>query len=272
MTTLSKTLSQLESIVKLAAMTELMPRFKQIEREFKADGSIVTEADIAMQHSLMTSLKSHWPEIPVLGEEMTEAEQEALIDSNPDDLWIVDPLDGTSNFAAQIPCFSVSIGLMKNKQIILALIYDPNNDECFTAIKNEGAWINGVTLKPEANQLPINKCIAQIDFKRLPSQMAAQIASDQPYASQRSFGSGTLDWCWVAAGRVNLYLHGRQKLWDYCAGQLILTEAGGNCCTLDEEPVFRGKLETRSIIAASDDNHFTEWRDYILNINKHITP
>ncbi|MFC1749837.1 inositol monophosphatase family protein [Pseudomonadota bacterium] len=257
-------LQRLQQIIREAASAELLPRFRHIERQFKDDGSVVTEADTSMQQTVQTALKAAWPDIALLGEEMSEAEQVALMANSQSGLWVLDPLDGTSNFAAGIPCFSVSLALLKDGEVQLGLIYDPLRDECFSAIAGQGAWLNDEPLVAGESDLPLSKCIAQVDFKRLPSEMAARIASQPPYGSQRSFGSGALDWCWVAVGRVQLYLHGKQKLWDYSAGQLILREAGGHCCTLDEEAVFQGKLEPRSVIAATHGNHFEAWRESVL--------
>lgn len=256
-------LQQLEQIIRQAANEELLPRFEHIERNFKADGSVVTEADYAMQQRVTTELQQRWPAIPLLGEEMSEAAQQALISDNQQGLWILDPLDGTSNFAAGIPCFSVSLALLVEGEITLGLVYDPLREECFSAISGDGAWLNGEPLEAGNSELPLSKCIAQVDFKRLPAEMAARIASKPLYGSQRSFGSGTLDWCWLAVGRVQLYLHGKQKLWDYSAGQLILREAGGHSCTFEGEPVFQGKLASRSVIAASQASYFEAWRDYV---------
>ena len=258
-------LAQLQQIIRQAASEELMPRFRKMQRTFKADGSVVTEADLAMQQRVTEALQQQWPEIALLGEEMTEAEQHAQMAHSQTGLWILDPLDGTSNFAAGIPCFSVSLALVVDGEVQLALIYDPILNESFSAIAGQGAWLDDQPLKPVASDLQLSKCIAQVDFKRLPTEMAVRLISQPPYGSQRSFGSGTLDWCWLAAGRVHLYLHGQQKLWDYSAGQLILREAGGHSCNLQGEPVFRGKMESRSVIGALSDGHFDEWRACLLN-------
>ena len=257
-------LQNLQNIIIEAAEAELLPRFRQIERFHKADGSVVTEADYAIQHRITAELQNQWPDIPLLGEEMDEADQNRLMQNSDAKLWVLDPLDGTSNFAAGIPCFAVSIALIANQKVELAVIYDPLRKECFSAVAGEGAMLNGEQLLASENTLPLSQCIAQIDFKRLPSTLAASIASKPPFSSQRNFGSGVLDWCWLAAGRSQLYLHGKQKLWDYCAGQLILQEAGGRCCTLDGDEVFRGKLESRSVVAAANAELFNAWREVIL--------
>ncbi len=255
----------LQQIIQQAAEQELLPRFHSIERRFKADDSIVTEADIAMQQRLTQVLQQQWPAIALLGEEMSEAEQLAQMTHSDHGLWVLDPLDGTSNFAAGIPFFSVSLALLINGEVQLGIIYDPVRKECFCAIAGEGAWLNGERLAPRPAALPLANCIAQVDFKRLPAKMAAKIATQPPYSSQRSFGSGALDWCWLAAGRVHLYLHGKQKLWDYSAGQLILQEAGGESCTFDGQPVFIGELASRSVVAALQPQHFEAWRRYLFN-------
>ncbi len=260
-------LGQLHQIICQTAARELLPRYQQIEHQFKSDGSIVTAADHAMQRQLTHVLRQHWPDIPLLGEEMEENRQQALMTNSQTGLWVLDPLDGTSNFAAGIPCFSVSLALLVNNEVQLGLIYDPIRQECFSAITGEGAWLNGVRLHTRDSEQALSRCIAQIDFKRLPKGLAARLASHPPYASQRSFGSGALDWCWLAAGRVQLYLHGKQKLWDYSAGQLILQEAGGHCCTLENEAVFQGRLTARSVIAATHTRLFEHWRTEVLTAN-----
>ena len=109
-------------------------------------------------------------------------------------------------------------------------------------------------------------CLAAVDFKRLPPRLAAALATRPPYRSQRSFGSVALDWCWLAAGRHNVYLHGGQKLWDYAAGQLILRESGATGGLLDD---YRGDwargftLAPRIAVAASDADLLARWRDWI---------
>jgi len=110
--------------------------------------------------------------------------------------------------------------------------------------------------------IPMAKTTACIDFKRLPPQLAARIAATPPYSSQRSIGSVALDWCWVAAGRFHLYLHGRQRLWDYAAGSLVLAEAGGYADTLDGT-LAPPTLAPRSAVCAADRGLFEEWCRYL---------
>lgn len=259
-------LEQLELIVKQHAAEQIMPRYNQVAYSLKKDGSLVTEADSAMQDAMIKSLLAHWPDYVVLGEEMTEAEQQAQLDSNANGLWILDPLDGTSNFANGIPVFSVSIALVLNDEVVLGLIFDPNRNETFSAIKGEGAWLNGQSLSCHSERERMNQCTAQIDFKRLTAEMRICLCKEHPYASQRNFGSGALDWCWLAASRSQLYIHGGQKLWDYVAGQLIFSEAGGLAKTFAGDKVFVKSLTPRSVMAAVNQPLFLQLQKYLTSL------
>lgn len=254
---------ELEQIIREAAQTELLPRFQHVTHSLKSDGSIVTEADIAMQQRMLDVLQQRWPQIPLLGEEMTAEEQQQLLDNSEQGLWLLDPLDGTSNYAAGIPYFCVSLALMRQGEVELAIIYDPLRDESFSAQKGQGAWLNGVPLTAPRALRPLKQGIALIDLKRLSPELAARVASQPPYSSQRNLGSGALDWCYVATGRVDVYLHGGQKLWDYAAGQLILAEAGGYAATLQGEAVLVNALTPRSVVAAADEGNFREWAGFL---------
>jgi myo-inositol-1(or 4)-monophosphatase len=258
-------LSTLEALVRSAAREELLPRFRRTARVEKQDGSWLTEADLAMQSRLQAALAERHPEIALLGEEMEAAEQEALLaeaGSGAAGLWVLDPLDGTSNYAAGIPLFSVSLALMRHGRIEAGIVYDPAHDESFAALRGHGATLNGAPLHAAAAGIPLAKTTACIDFKRLPAALAARIAATPPYSSQRSIGSVALDWCWVAAGRFHLYLHGRQRLWDYAAGSLILEEAGGFADTLDGTPAPLG-LAPRSAVCSAERQLFDQWQGYL---------
>lgn len=255
-------LDEVVALVRTAADEELAGRFRATSRALKADGTFVTEADVAMQRRLHQELTQRWPHYLFLGEEMEEAEQQRLMDAGRG-LWCLDPLDGTSNFAAGLPFFSASLALIVEGEVVLGVVYDPMRRECFSAQRGAGAWCDGARLQTRPAGVTLAQSIAVIDFKRLPSELTTRLASQPPYSSQRSFGSVALDWCWLAAGRFHVYLHGRQGLWDYAAGCLILAEAGGHAVALDGEPVYRGSLARRSVAAALDGEMFKAWRDWL---------
>jgi len=255
-------LGLLREIVMSAAREELLPRFARVKRGRKADGSVVTEADLVVQQRLAEALQTRWPDTVFLGEEMSAAEQDALLTTGRP-MWCLDPLDGTGNFAAGIPFFSVSLALLDQGRAMAGIVYDPVRDECFSALYGQGAQLNDTALASVHTGLTLQQATGLIDFKRLPRELAVRLVSDIPYASQRSFGSVALDWCWIAAGRCHVYLHGRQNLWDYAAGHLILQEAGGRAMTLSGEAVFVKTLQPRSAVAALDADLFDEWTRWL---------
>jgi myo-inositol-1(or 4)-monophosphatase len=252
----------LREIVTRAAREELLPRFARVKRGRKADGSVITEADIVVQQRIAGDLQAQWPNTGFLGEEMTAAEQEALLDTGKP-LWCLDPLDGTGNFAAGIPFFSVSLARLDRGRVTAGIVYDPVRDECFSALSGAGARLNNTALGSVRTGLILSQATGLIDFKRLPRDLAVRLVSETPYASQRSFGSVALDWCWIAAGRCHVYLHGRQNIWDYAAGHLVLEEAGGHAMTLSGDPVFVNALQPRSAVAALDADLFAEWTGWL---------
>ena len=260
-------LKQLKDIVISASKAELLPRFNAVERAYKPDGSVVTEADLVMQEQLTSRLKEAYPDIDLLGEEMTAEQQQSLLASGKA-LWCLDPVDGTSNFAAGVPYFSVSLALIENGLVTLGIVYDPVRDECFSAQLGQGAHLNDQPLSAKDTGLSLQRAIALIDFKRLSTELATQLVTEIPYGSQRSLGSIALELCWLAAGRGHIYLHAKQHLWDYAAAHLILTEAGGHACTLEGQSLPQNQLDPCSTVAALDKSLFSQWCAYL---NSHPT-
>jgi myo-inositol-1(or 4)-monophosphatase len=241
-----------------AAKAELLPRFARVARQHKMDGSVLTEADLAMQERLGGLLLRQFPETAFLGEEMDAVQQQQILQTDKP-VWCLDPLDGTSNFAAGIPYFCVSLALLQQGKVVLGLVYDPLRDECFAAGPEQRATLNGEPLATVESGLSLKQATALVDFKRLQPALAVKLVSDVPYASQRSFGSVALDWCWLAAGRSHVYLHGRSNIWDYAAGNYVFLCAGGFASTLEGDPVFTQELTPRSSVAAVDQSLFAEW-------------
>ena len=255
-------LTSIKNSIKIAATEELLPRFTQVTAQFKKDGSIVTEADLAIQNRLAVELKNMYPDFVLLSEEMTLEQQEKSLNAESP-VWCLDPLDGTSNYAAGIPYFAISLSLIHEGKVIMGLVYDPVRDEFFTATENEPALLNNTVLKSNQDITDLNKAIAIIDFKRLENELSSRLVQEQPFASQRNFGASALDWCWLAANRGHIYLHGKQNIWDYSAGNYIFQKAGGHASTLDGNPVLLLKLEGRSIIAAVNQPLYNRWNEWI---------
>lgn len=256
------TIQDLRGTIICAAEEEIIPRFAEAMRGYKADGSIVTAADVNMQRRIHEAFEVSWPEYAFLGEEMSEDEHERLLENTETGLWCVDPLDGTSNFASGIPFFSVSVALLVHGRPQLGVVYDPIRHESFSAVRGKGAWLNGEPLKVPQYSPPLERCIATVDFKRLDQTMRQRLCTP-PYGSQRNFGSSALEWCWLAAGRFHVYLHGGQKLWDYAAGSLILQEAGGYASQLNGKDFFTEHHDVASVVASTDEELFTSWGQWL---------
>ncbi len=254
------------ALVREVAQREILPRFLCVSSgQRKDDGTLCSEADLAAQRFLLERL----PQIhdcPILGEEMTAAAQQAIwAEASHDDrgLWCIDPIDGTTNFINGLPVFAVSVAWLRGRQTRLAVTYNPISDEMFYSREAHGAYLNGRRLPLREATTDIRRAVAGVDFKRIPKYLADRIAVQPPFFSQRNFGSSTLDWCNLAAGRLDLYLHGGQMLWDYAAGSLILGEAGGQRCTLAHDDFGQDDVWRRSVIAALQPTVFGAWRQWV---------
>jgi myo-inositol-1(or 4)-monophosphatase len=176
---------------------------------------------------------------------------------------VVDPIDGTTNFVAGLPFFAISVAYFVEGRAVVGVVYDPATREMFAASRGGGVTMNGLKLPLRPPAASLAECVAGVDFKRIPKKLGDDLATRPPYYSQRNFGCSTLEWAYVAAGRLDLLLHGGQKLWDYAAGRLILEEAGGRMCTLKKDDFDADDLWKRSVIAAVDPQLFAAWRDWI---------
>ena len=163
------------------------------------------------------------------------------------------------------PFFAVSVALVRNGRTVLGVVYDPHSDEAYYASAGGGAFMNGTPLPIKLPPASLNRCMAGIDLKRIDRQLAGRLALEHPFASQRNLGASTLDWCYVAAGRMHIYLHGGQKMWDYAAGYLILEEAGGAVCGLNGADFLAGDPWCRSALAAQTPELLAQWRAWVAS-------
>lgn len=254
---------QVIQTVRDVARTEVMPRFLKVGSNRKDDGTLFTDADLACQQALIRLLPTILP-YPVLGEEMEQHEQDELWAANQDGLWVVDPIDGTTNFVNGLPYFAISVALMVNGRSELGVIYNPVADEMFYARRGSGAFMNGIPLPLKKVANCMGDAIASVEVKYLRSgRLASRIGSVAPCGSQRNMGSSTLDWCFLAAGRYDVYLHGGQRLWDYAAGAVILEEAGGQIASLNTDHYWTDLVWKRSAVAARDPVLFQQWLRWV---------
>ncbi|MCE5393096.1 MAG: inositol monophosphatase family protein [Acidithiobacillus sp.] len=249
------------ALLRESAERFLLPAYHRVTATPKPDGSIVTSADLESQDFLQEALARRYPQIPLLGEEMTAAEQGQLMQS-VELLWCLDPLDGTSNFAAGVPIFGISLALLDAHGARQGWVYDPMRRDLFWAARRAGAFCNGDRLA--YRQAPaLQQSVGVVDYKRLHPEMAIRLVTRQPFHSQRNFGSCVLEWSWLAAGRYHFYLHGAQQLWDWAAGGLFLQEAGGRLSTLTGEALHANALVKCSVLATLDPHLHEQWLTWI---------
>jgi len=193
--------------------------------------NLVTEADHAAEKAIMAVIKNHFPEHQILAEETGEIIQ----DSNYK--WIIDPIDGTVNFAHGIPLNCVSIGIEKDNNIVLAAVYNPHMNEFFFAEKGQGAFLNDKPIQVSAQTAAINACLVTgfpytyINMPNGPLEIFDRfIRKGVPV---RRLGSAAIDLCWVAAGRFDGFYEHKLEPWDSAAGYLIVEEAGGKVTDFD---------------------------------------
>ncbi|MEO0668488.1 MAG: inositol monophosphatase family protein [Pseudomonadota bacterium] len=225
--------------------------FREVENlqvSMKGAGDFVSKADIAAEEILREELRTARPTYGWLAEESTEEEGE-----DPTRRWIVDPLDGTTNFLHGLPHWAVSIALEHKGQIVAGVIYDPTKDEMFFAEKGQGAWMNDSRLRVSGRSRMIEALFAtglpfggRADLPETLQELARVLPT---CAGVRRFGAAALDLAYVAAGRYDGYWERRLNAWDIAAGLLIVREAGGLV-----EPITKGAdpLEDGEMICAND--------------------
>ena len=248
-------------VVRSVAAEEILPRYRSVAAMRKDDGSVVTEADYAAQRALAHRLPL-LERIPVLGEEMPSHEQLAIYERGGR-FWCVDPLDGTSNFSAGIPFFSVSVALMEESRPVFGTVYDPIADEAFFAVREGGAWLNHTPLVLSPRAPALADAVAEVSLQRDTAVLRGALKRHRPYAKRLTSGSSALSWCHLAAARIDVMLHSGQKMWDYAAGALILEEAGGALAALQHRDFWAAPVWTRSVVAARTAPLLNEWREWI---------
>ncbi len=215
----------------------LAEKFGRVEVRHKGDIDLVTEADLAAERLIIERLKSYYPRHAILSEEAGAAHAESGADSEWK--WIVDPLDGTTNYAHAYPVFCVSIALEHRGEIVLGVVHDPTRDETFAAERGEGATLNGRRIRVSDTD-DLNRALLCTGFPydvRDRGDFARHFRNFIMHAQAvRRDGSAALDLAYVAAGRFEGFWEEGLRPWDVAAGVLLVEEAGGRVTDYDERP------------------------------------
>ncbi len=220
---------------------------EQLQVSTKGPGDFVSRADLKAEQVIREELTEARPNYGWLGEESLEVKG-----ADPTRRWIVDPLDGTTNFLHGLPHWAVSIGLEHKGEVVAGVVYDPVKDEMFVAEKGAGAWLNDRRLRVSGRRDMLEMIFATgIPFggsTDLPRTLRELAALTPRTAGIRRWGSAALDLAYVAAGRLDGYWERGIQPWDTAAGIVLVREAGGFAGPIhDGEDVFA----SRSIAAAN---------------------
>jgi myo-inositol-1(or 4)-monophosphatase len=211
----------------------------------KSYNDFVTEVDLASEKEIIRVLKASYPDHAFLGEETGLSHQ-------ADNIWIIDPLDGTTNFLHGFPQYCISIALEEKGEITQAVIYDPNRNDLFTATKGQGAYLNQrrmrVSNKSKLKESILGTGFPFRDFQHLPVYLKIFEEVVRGTSGVRRPGSAALDLAYVAAGWFDGFFEINLSKWDIAAGGLLVTEAGGIVSDFSEKD---GWLESGNIVATS---------------------
>ena len=225
---------------------------EQLQVSRKGPGDFVSTADHQAEQTLKAELRKARPDIGWLMEETGE-----VVGKDPTRRWLVDPLDGTTNFLHGLPIFSTSIALEHNGDIVAGIVYNPVTDELFWAEKGQGAYLNDRRLRVSGRRRLADSLLATgipfIGHEEKVVAFQAEMATLMPQvAGIRRLGSAALDLAYVAAGRFDAFWETGLNAWDVAAGIILVREAGGFVTEIDgrDQP-----LTGRSILAANPNLH-----------------
>jgi fructose-1,6-bisphosphatase/inositol monophosphatase family enzyme len=249
-------LDRIARIIRDTAAAEIVPRFRALAagdiRE-KRPGDLVTIADLEAERRLMRELEAALPGTVALGEESVAADParlELLAGDMP--VWVIDPIDGTGNFAKGVARFAVIIAYVVRGVTQAGWIYDPSSDVMVTARRGEGAWSGGRRLRVAHEARP-DRLVGSA-YGRTPAGLRAAnaLADSGRIGAARNRGCSGLEYMEVALAEAHFTLHSRSLVWDHAAGMLIIDEAGGVARFLDGSPYDPRIADKKPLAATSE--------------------
>lgn len=211
---------------------------------------LVTVADIESEKAIVDSIRSAFPDHSILAEEV------GLLEGRPETRWIIDPLDGTTNFAHSLSIFAVSIAFLHRGTTVFGIVLNPCSGEMFAAVKDQGASLNNQTIDVSSAATVRDALLVTgfpYDLDRMTSKILERFARCLPAAQGiRRLGSAALDLCYVACGRFDGFWEENLKPWDTAAGMLIAMEAGAHISDFEGQPF---DIDKKQILATNGHIH-----------------
>lgn len=240
--------------MRYAAHQAILPRFRRLvagDIREKTPGEIVTDADGEAERLLNEQLAALLPGATFIGEELVAENPDAMRAIGDDTVWIVDPLDGTANFAKGSADFAVMVALLKRGEIVASWMLDPVSDVLYTAEPGSGAFRNGERLTCSRDVPPLAALRGPILWRFLPAPLKSHIAAQAPRFGAFLEGSGSagVDYPAVINGHHNFILYWRTLAWDHAPGALFTREAGGHVARPDGSPYRVGDDRAGLLVA-----------------------
>jgi fructose-1,6-bisphosphatase/inositol monophosphatase family enzyme len=242
-------------IIREIAQEEILPRFRRLRQEDireKKPGDFVTAADLAAERRLTERLMGLSAGSVVLGEEAAAADParlELLAQAAP--VWVLDPIDGTANFARGQEGFGVILARVERGVVRAGWIYDPLRDVMVTAEAGGGAWSGGTRLRVDGEATAERMTGAAYGRTAAGPRASKALGGSGRFAGIRNLGSSALEYSALAHGQAHFALHSRSLPWDHAAGMLIVAEAGGVVGFLDGTP-YDPRIADRAVLAAAN--------------------
>ncbi|MBA3027775.1 MAG: inositol monophosphatase [Desulfobacteraceae bacterium] len=226
----------------------LIGRLKHIQKKGAID--LLTEADLESEKRIIQKIREHFPDHSFLAEESSP-----LINDSPYQ-WIIDPVDGTTNFAHALNHYAISIALSVEGKIMLGVVFNPGTNELFRAVSGQGAFLNDLPIEVSAATSVSESLLATgfpYNFKEILDPVMTRFKNCLTACQGiRRFGSAALDLCYVACGRFDGYFEQNLKPWDTAAGFLIAQESGATVTDFSNSPFF---VEKKEILATNGKIH-----------------
>ncbi|HUH84968.1 MAG TPA: inositol monophosphatase [Stellaceae bacterium] len=245
---------KIAAVIREIAQVEIVPRFRMLAQEDireKKPGDFVTVADLAVERALTERLRDAAPGSVVLGEEAAHEDPTRLAllgEAAP--VWVIDPVDGTANFARGAPGFGVIVARVERGTVVAGWIYDPLADMMAVAERGGGAWSGGIRLAVAAEAEPSALVGAAYGRSRAGPRASKLLEDSRRIAGVRNLGCSALEYIRVAEGAAHFSLHSRSLPWDHAAGMLIVAEAGGVSRFLDGS-AYDPRIADRAVLAAA---------------------